>query len=73
MKLYFRSNKMKEARIKKKITQEDLAELCNSSDRYIRDLELGKKSHPSANILYLLSLHLEIPMDELIEVREEFP
>ena len=39
MRVVFRSDQLKRARLRKKLTQEDLAAQCNTSDRYIRDLE----------------------------------
>ena len=66
------SAKLRAMRRKKKLSQMHLAELCESSDRYIRDLELGVKENPSAALLYLLSRVLETPMEALmIETNEE--
>ncbi len=59
MQVTFRHERLKEARMKKNMTQEMLAECCNTSDRYIRDLERGRKSH------------LEIPMEELVDMEQE--
>ena len=71
MQVIFRSDRLKRARLKKKLTQEDLAAQCNTSDRYVRDLECGRKKHPSAEMLCLLAASLEIPMEELVDVRQE--
>ena len=71
MRVVFRSDQLKRARLKKKLTQEDLAAQCNTSDRYIRDLERGRKTRPSAEMLCLLATSLEIPMAELVDVKEE--
>ena len=68
MQVIFYSELLKEARLKKNMTQEELAECCNSSDRYIRDLENGKKVHPSADMLYRIASTLEIPMDALVGI-----
>jgi len=73
MQVVFRHKRLKEARLKKNMTQEFLAERCNTSDRYIRDLERGRKSHPSAEMLCLMAATLEIAMDELIDTEEETP
>ena len=73
MQVVFRHKRLKEARLNKNMTQELLAERCNTSDRYIRDLERGRKSHPSAKMLCLLAATLEIAMDELIDTEEETP
>ena len=71
MQVTFRHERLKEARMKKNMTQEMLAECCNTSDRYIRDLERGRKSHPSAEMLFLLAANLEIPMEELVDMEQE--
>ena len=71
MQVRFRFQRLKEARLQKKLTQERLAERCNTSDRYIRDLEQGRKSHPSAEMLCLLASSLEIPMEELVHITPE--
>ena len=71
MQVNFRADRLRKARIKKKLTQEALAEKCNTSDRYIRDLEQSRKNHPSAEILCLLAASLEISMDELVDLGEE--
>lgn len=71
MQVTFRYKRLKEERIKKNMTQEMLAECCNTSDRYIRDLERGRKTHPSAEMVYLLASTLEIPMTELMSVQPE--
>ncbi len=64
----FDSEKLRMARKQKKLSQMHLAELCDSSDRYIRDLECGIKENPSATLVCLMSKILEIPMDELIKI-----
>ncbi len=71
MQVIFRFDQLKRARINKKMTQEDLAARCNTSDRYIRDLEHGRKTRPSAEMLCLLAANLDIPMDELVDVLPE--
>lgn len=71
MQVKFRSDLLKRARLKKWPTQEDLAAQCNTSGRYIRDLECGRKSRPSAEMLCLLAASLEIPMEDLVDVIPE--
>ena len=71
MQAVFCSHRLKQARLQKNITQEQLAEACQTSDRYIRDLECGRKSHPSAEVVCLLASTLDIPMTELMAVRPE--
>lgn len=67
----FSAQKLRLVRKQKKISQMFLAELCDSSDRYIRDLELGRKANPSATIVCMLSRALDVPMDELMEYKQE--
>ena len=67
----FSSQKLRAVRQEKKISQMFLAELCDSSDRYIRDLERGRKANPSATLVYLLSRALDVPMDDLMEIKQE--
>ena len=62
----FNAAHLKSAREQKHISQMRLAELCDSSDRYIRALELGKRENPSAALVYLLSRVLELTMEELM-------
>ena len=71
MQVVFRFDRMKKARLKKKMTQEVLAERCNTSDRYIRDLEKGRKMQPSAAVVCLIASVLEIPMETLLAPRQE--
>ena len=53
------------------ITQAELAEKGGVSERYIRALEAGTKSNPSANLVYRLSKALEIYMEDLMKKEEE--
>lgn len=73
MQAYFRYQKLKETRMKKNLTQEELAERCGSSDRYIRDLEKGRKKHPSADLVCQIASALDIPMEALFEPGREEP
>ena len=71
MQAVFQYERLKEARRNKNMTQEELAERCGSSDRYIRDLEKGRKVHPSAEVICQIASALEIPMEALIEAGQE--
>lgn len=71
MEITFHKERLKKERLQKNLTQQELAELCNSSDRYIRDLETGKKAHPSASMLYRIASSLEIPMEELVDIKKQ--
>lgn len=71
MQVIFRFDRLKEARQKKNMTQEELAERCNSSDRYIRDLESGKKRHPSAAMVFQIASTLGISAETLVDIKQE--
>ncbi len=58
-------------RKKKKLSQAELGEKGGVSERYIRALEAGTKSNPSANLVYRLSKALEIYMEDLMKKEEE--
>lgn len=66
MTVKFNAERLKTVREQKHISQMRLAELCDSSDRYIRALELGNRENPSAALVYLLSRVLELTMEELM-------
>lgn len=67
----FNAKKLREARINRRMTQEALAEQCNTTDRYIRDLETGRKDMPSAALVCQLSLALDVPMEALMDIVQE--
>ena len=67
----FDAQKLRTARVNRQMTQEALAEQCNTTDRYIRDLETGRKNMPSAALVCRLSLALDVPMESLMEIKQE--
>lgn len=67
----FNAQKLRAARERQCLTQEALAERCDTTDRYIRDLETGRKDMPSAALVCRLSLALGLPMEDLMEINEE--
>ena len=73
MRVKLAGKKVKLLRISKKITQEDLAEQAEATDRYIRDLESGRKSNPSDALLFRMSKILGVSMEELIEISIDAP
>ena len=62
--------KLKEIREKNHLTQEQLAELSNISDRHVRNLE-SVCTNPSSTVLCRISHVLDVPMDELMTVVAE--
>jgi len=67
----FSGKKLRDARKKKNISQEVLAEQADLGDRYIRELESGRKSNPSAVLVYRMANTLEISMEELMDSSSE--
>lgn len=66
MSVEFDGKKLKAIREAKHITQEALAQLADMGDRYIRELESGRKRNPSAALLFRVSDALEVPMEEFM-------
>ena len=62
----FNASYFKSERKRKNISQSSLADMADTSERYIRDLEKGKKTNPSANLLYRLSKAMGTPMENLM-------
>ncbi len=52
-------------------TQAQLAEAADTTERYVRDLESGKKCASSAAIVYGFASFLDVPMEELMTVSKE--
>ena len=73
MTVQFQHERLRERRKEKQLTQEDLAELCGCSPRYLRALETGGKSNPSGVLVRLLVYALELPVEELLTLRAEEP
>lgn len=67
----FNADKLRAARANRNMTQETLAERCNTTDRYIRDLEAGRKDMPSAALVCRFSLALDVPMEALMDIIQE--
>lgn len=70
MQVELNREKLKEIREKNNLTQEQLAELIEISDRHLRNLE-SATINPSATVLCRLSQVLDVPMDELMTVHGE--
>lgn len=62
--------KLKEIREENNLTQEQLAELSNISDRHLRNLETVC-TNPSVTVLCRISRALDVPMDFLMTVHSE--
>jgi transcriptional regulator with XRE-family HTH domain len=60
-------NRIKEARLKKNLTQKQLSERSGLSQAYINELENRKKVNPSIIVLDKLAASLEVPLSEILE------
>ena len=56
---------LKEARLKKKLSQRELSDKTEISASYIQQLELGHRRTPSVKILFTLAKALDITVDDL--------
>ncbi len=74
MEVKFNHGKLKKLRKKQKLSQSRLAELSGTTDQYIRFMEKGKKTNPSAITLYrvcrALGCAVEYVMDSGTETEE---
>ena len=66
------ANKVKELREIKKLTQEDLAKLCNVSTKTISRYELGESKPRYRKPYDLLAKHLDTTHDYLVTDEDEF-
>lgn len=66
----FNHERFRAACERKKTSQSTLAEQAGTTDRYIRDLEAGRKRNPSAVLLCQLCGELGISMESLMDVHE---
>lgn len=73
MEVNFKGELLHEKRISKNLTQGQLAELCETEDRYIRALESGAKKMPSAVLVFRMSKALDMTMEEFMEVTKSSP
>ncbi len=62
--------KLREEMRKQSLKQEPLAERLGISDRHLRNLR-SRDTNVSASLLYDISMALQVPIDELVTVREE--
>lgn len=70
MQVELNRKKLKEVREENNLTQEQLAELSDISDRHLRNLETVY-TNPSVTVLCRISRALDVPMDSLITVHSE--
>lgn len=60
------SENIKKYRKEKKLTQKQLAVLCDISTSYVQQLELGQKENPSIEILTKIATALETSVESLL-------
>lgn len=63
----FNREKLRKAREARGMSQELLAERVDASVRYIRALEQGEKSNPSAKMMFRISNALGTPMEDFLK------
>ena len=71
MRVTFLHQKLQQKRKEKHLTQEMLAEQCDCSVRYLRDLELGVKCNLSAALFLQITYVLDVPADELLRIEQD--
>lgn len=67
----FDGGKFLATRKAKNLSQAKVAATADTTVRYVRDMEKGKKNNPSAAMVYRLSAALEVPMEALMTVQQE--
>ena len=67
----FDSKKFLTIRKKKDYTQAQVAEGADTTVRYVREMEKGRKTNPSAAMVYRLSAVLQVPMEALMTEQQE--
>lgn len=65
------NEKLRKARKEMNLTQEQLAEKADLSDRHLRNMESGAADDPSAILLYNISKVLGKPMEEFFKEESE--
>lgn len=65
MVVLFQNEVLRQRRKELGITQEALAEHCDCSPRYLRNLETGMKHNPSAALVRQIAFVLQISMEDL--------
>lgn len=58
---------LRAARKAKHLTQAELAEMADCEERYLRELETGRKDNPSFLLVYRLCDSLDIPLESLVK------
>ena len=71
MRVIFLHERLQQKRKEKHLTQEMLAERCDCSVRYLRDLELGVKCNLSAALLIQILYALDVPAEELRRIEQD--
>ncbi len=71
MEANFDGKKLREVRKSRDLSQVSLASRAGSSDHYIRDLEMGRKSNPSAQVVCKISYILGVSMDTFMRIERE--
>ncbi len=67
----FSGQALQSIRQEKRITQAFIAEFADTTIRYIRALERGEKTNPSAALVFRISEVLEVPVEMLMVSSDE--
>ena len=60
-------NRIRAARVRQRLTQQELSIRSGLSQAYINELENGKKTNPTIIVLDKLAAGLQVPISELLE------
>ncbi|MFT3940329.1 helix-turn-helix domain-containing protein [Rhodopseudomonas sp.] len=67
------ATKLKELRIKKRQSLQDVADAIGASKTHIWDLETGRSSNPSVDLLTKLATHFEVGIADLLGENPDAP
>lgn len=62
----FTPQRLKELRLKKKLSLQELADAVGVSKAHVWELETGKSKNPSVELLSKLAKHFEVPVAQLM-------
>ena len=70
MPVVFDGEKLRAMRMELNYTQAELAEAADTTIRYLRDMEKGRKQNPSAVVVCRLCAALRVPMECVMSEEE---
>ena len=60
------AQRLKELRLKKRESLQDVADAVNASKAHVWELETGKSRNPSVHLLTKLATHFQVPVAQLV-------